>query len=185
MHYFNSGFLRTYYVLGPDTYGDAIIYNMIFKSLTLRFQPNLTSFYWSPVSFCFFSPFSSSSAFPSVSSLSFPAVSHSLGRGRISCSEVGWFLGGARRPASGLEPAGLPPDTRRWNPGQEEGPSARTELVARRHWERSPKGSQSGPLGQSWPASLGVQGSSRDRAPQGWKDSKWSWLHWRLSHYCC
>lgn len=139
MHYFNSGFLRTYYVLGPDTYGDAIIY-MILKSLTLRFQTNLTSFYWSPVSFWFFSPFPSSSAFPSVSSLSFPAVSHSLGRGRISCSEVGWFLGGARRPASGLEPAGLPPDTRRWNPGQEEGPSARTELVARRHWERSPKG---------------------------------------------
>lgn len=49
---------------------------VILKSLTLRFQPNLTSFYWSPFSFCFFSPSPSSSAFPSVSSLS-----SSAGRG--------------------------------------------------------------------------------------------------------
>lgn len=55
MHYFNSGFLRIYYVWGPDAHGSAIIYNVIVKSLTLRFQPNLTSFYWSPFSFCCFS----------------------------------------------------------------------------------------------------------------------------------
>lgn len=31
MHYFNSGFLRTYYGLGPDTNGDAIVYYCDFK----------------------------------------------------------------------------------------------------------------------------------------------------------
>lgn len=139
MHDFNSGFLRTYRELGSDTNGDAIIYNVILKSLTLRFQPNFTSFYWSPFSFCFLSPSPSSSAFPSVSFLSSSAVSHSLGRGGISCSEVGWFLGGVRRPDSRLEAAGLPPDTRRWNPPQGRRPYARTKLAAGRHRERSPK----------------------------------------------
>lgn len=60
---------------------------------------------------CLFLPLLSPPPLYPLSHLFSSVVSHSLGRGRISCSQVGWFLGGARRPDSRLKPAGVPPDT--------------------------------------------------------------------------
>lgn len=155
MHYFNSSFLRTYYGLGPDTNGDAIVYYCDLKKvLPWGFNQIWLLFIDLVFPFASFSPFHSSSAFPSASSLSSSVVSYSLGRGRISCSEVGWFLGGARRPESGLEPASLPPDTRRWNMGQDEGPYPRTELAARRRQESNPKGEPEGASPGHWASGL-------------------------------
>lgn len=105
--------MRTYYGLGPDTNGDAVVYYCdLRKVLPWGFSQIWLLFVDLVFPFASFSP-SPPPPFPSASSLSSSAVSHSLGRGRISCSEFGWFLGGVRRPESGLEPASLPPDMRR------------------------------------------------------------------------
>lgn len=148
----------------------------------MRFPPNFTSFYESPSFSCFFSFSPSSSAFPSVTSLSSSAVSHSLRRGRISCSEVSWFLGGVRSNPG-------------WNQlvcyliqegetqAKEEGPML-GQKCDQKAGRRVPKGNQDGPiLGHSH------QGSPKDRgapeAAQGLHDRKWSWLPWRLIQYYC
>lgn len=96
----------------------------------MRLQISAAPFYWLPISGCFSSLSSSSLSFCLISFSS--VVSHSLGRGRISCSQVGWFLGGAKRPDSRLKPAGLPPDTMYVKPRTRKTPFLRTQPAAGR-----------------------------------------------------
>lgn len=173
-------FLRIYYGLSPDTNGDAIVYYCDLKKSYLGISTKfdfflLISFFFLLLSLPLPPPLPSL-----LLHLSLPLWFPTLGRGRISCSEVGWFLGGARRPESGL-----PPDTRRWNAGQE-GPYARTELAARRHQESNPKGEPEGASPGHWASGLpkGQRTPATAHGGNAWKWS-WQWLPWRPVHYYC
>lgn len=86
-------------------------------------------------------------------------VSHSLGRGRISCSQVGWFLGGVKRPDSRLKPAGLPPDTMYVKPRTKKKLFLRTQPAAGRRLQggANPVISIRLPKGQGDPRQPGVE----------------------------
>ena len=161
MHYFNSSFLRTYYGLGPDTNGDAIVYYCdLRKVLPWGFNQIWLLFIDLVFPFASFSP--SPPPLPSLLlhlflPLRFPTL---------------W--GGAGFPAQKLvgfweESEDL---NRDWNQlvchliregetrAKEEGPYARTELAARRRRESSPKGEPEGPV-----LGIGHLGSPKDRGP--------------------
>jgi len=110
-----------------------------------------------------------------LSHLSSSVVSHSLGRGRISCSQVGWFLGGAKRPDSRLKPAGLPPDTMYVKPRTSK--TAFSEDLAS---SQEPLARGANPV-----ISIGLPKGQGDPRLPGWRCWKWSWLPWKLSRYYC